>query len=90
MSREPQNLKKPFSGRTLNWLLAAAIVILLIPFACDAYLAYRDRNRDDSVQTHADQVTVLDGANMLTPEEAEKLKADMLPLTAYFPAALGP
>ena len=87
MSREPQNLKKPFSGRTLNWLLAAAIVILLVPFACDAYLAYRDKEKGDSAQTHADQVTVLDGVDMLTPEEEEKLKADMLPLTAYFPAA---
>ena len=82
-----QKEKKPVSGKTINWLLAAAVLVLLIPFGRDAYLAYRDANGDGQGQTHADQVILLDEADMLSPEEEEKLKADMLPLTVYFPAA---
>ena len=43
MSRQQfdQKTKRPLSNRTLNWLLAGALLLLLLPFAWDGWLARR-------------------------------------------------
>ncbi len=89
MSRQQfdQKTKRPLSNRTLNWLLAGALLLLLLPFAWDGWLAYRESALNDSEKADASKVTILDEADMLSDEEEQKLAADMLPVTAYFPVA---
>ena len=79
--------RKPVSNRTLNLLLLGAVVLMLIPFAWDAFLALRERNHPYVPQTNASLVTVMDDAGMLTAAETDKLKQDMLPVTAFYPVA---
>ena len=79
--------RKPVSNRTLNLLLLGAVVLMLIPFAWDAFLALRERNHPYVPQTNASLVTVMDDAGMLTAAESDKLKQDMLPVTAFYPVA---
>ena len=79
--------RKPVSNRTLNLLLLGAVVLMLIPFAWDAFLALRERNHPYVPQTDASLVTVMDDAGMLTAAESDKLKQDMLPVTAFYPVA---
>ncbi len=79
--------RKPVSNRTLNLLLLGAVVLMLIPFAWDAFLALRERNHPYVPQTDVSLVTVMDDAGMLTAAESDKLKQDMLPVTAFYPVA---
>ena len=79
--------RKPVSNRTLNLLLLGAVVLMLIPFAWDAFLALRERAHPYAPQTNASLVTVMDDAGMLTAAESDKLKQDMLPVTAFYPVA---
>ncbi len=79
--------RKPVSNRTLNLLLLGAVVLMLIPFAWDAFLALRERAHPYAPQTNASLVTVMDDAGMLTAAETDKLKQDMLPVTAFYPVA---
>ena len=79
--------RKPVSNRTLNLLLLGAVVLMLIPFAWDAFLALRERNHPYVPQTDASLVTIMDDAGMLTAAESDKLKQDMLPVTAFYPVA---
>ena len=78
---------KAVSNRTLNLILAAAIVVILLPFAWDGYLALRERTDPYVPQTDASLVTVIDDARMLSDTEIDRLKQDMLPVTAYYPVA---
>ena len=78
---------KPVPNRTLNLLLAAAIVLLLVPFAWDGYLALRERVSPSAPSTDASQVFILDDAGMLSDAELDRLKEDMLPVTAFYPVA---
>ena len=89
MSSNTQNKKKrgPVSAKTLNLLLAAAIVVMLIPFAIDLYLAKKDSESTDSVHTDASEVYVMDDAGILSNEEISRIKEAMLPITAHFPVA---
>ena len=79
--------RKPISNRTLNLLLLGAAVLLLIPFARDAFLALRERTNPYVPHTDASLVTVMDDAGMLTEAEIDKLEQDMLPVTAFYPVA---
>nr|MBQ6242488.1 TPM domain-containing protein [Lachnospiraceae bacterium] len=86
-ARKKKPRKWNISRRTLNWLLIGAIVVMLIPFAYDFYLERRNAAADASQQARQDKILILDDADILTAEEEEKLAADMLPVTAYYPAA---
>ena len=90
MSRKAKKrAAKPITNRTLNLLLAAAIVLMLIPFAMDGYLALRERkNADVLPETDPSAVTVLDDAGIFTDDEITRLKEIMLPVTAYYPVAM--
>ena len=88
MSQEKKKKEiRVISNRTLNLLLAAAIAVMLLPFGRDAFLALRERTDPYTPQTDASLVTVMDDAGMLSDAETGKLKQDMLPVTAYYPAA---
>ena len=89
MSKQKKEKKpvKPLSNRTLNLLLAAAIIVMLIPFGIDAFLALREKNSTDILHTDPFAVTVMDDAGVLTDSEAERLEKVMLPVTAYYPVA---
>ena len=89
MSRQNKEKKtvKPVSNRTLNLLLAAAVVVMLIPFGIDVFLALREKNSTDILHTDPSAVTVMDDAGVLTDSETERLEKVMLPVTAYYPVA---
>lgn len=74
------------SGRMLSLLLAACLFILAAPFAYDLYLDRKNAS-EETLPTDASQIILRDEADMLSEAEEELLKKDMLPVTAYFPAA---
>lgn len=89
MSRQKKNKKpvRPVPNRTLNLLLAAAIVLMLVPFARDGYLALREKVSPSAPSTDASEVYIMDDAGMLSDAEIDRLKTDMLPVTAFYPVA---
>ena len=82
-----KKVREPISNKTLNRLLAAAILIMLLPFAYDAFLAVRESQGGDQLQTDPSAVFIRDDAGMLSDEEVSKLQEVMLPVTAYYPVA---
>jgi len=74
------------SGRMLSLLLAVCLFILAAPFAYDLYLDRKNAS-EGTLPTDASQIILRDEADMLSEAEEEQLKKDMLPVTAYFPAA---
>ena len=86
-TRKNRKKRKALSGRALTWLAIAAAAVLLLPFAKDLYIERKNAAADASQQTRPDKIFVLDGADILTEEEETKLRTDMLPVTAWFPAA---
>ncbi len=83
--RKPK--KRSISKRTLTWLLIAAVVIMLIPFAYDLYVERSNAAADASLHMQPDKAYMMDEADILTPQEEAKLTADMLPVTAFYPTA---
>lgn len=80
-------LIRAIPNKTLNLLLAAAVLLMLLPFGRDLFLFIKERNSDDVINTDASLITVMDDAGILSADETEQLKEAMLPVTAYFPVA---
>ena len=80
-------LIRAIPNKTLNLLLAAAVLLMLLPFGRDLFLFIKERNSDDVINTDASLITVMDDSGILSQSETEALKEAMLPVTAYFPVA---
>ena len=84
---KPKKEIKPIPNRTLNLILAGAVVLMLLPFLWDAFLLLRERIAPNELRTDASRVFIADEALMLTDDEIVKLEKDMLPVTAFYPVA---
>ncbi len=80
-------LIRAIPNKTLNLLLAAAVLLMLLPFGRDLFLFIKERNSNESINTDASLITVMDDSGILSQSETEALKEAMLPVTAYFPVA---
>lgn len=88
MKQGKKKFKWNISRGKLRLLLAAAILLMLAPFAYDLFLSRKNAAEDAAGHTvYPEKVTVRDDAGILSEQEIEKLKADMLPVTEHFPVA---
>ncbi|MBO4413145.1 MAG: hypothetical protein J5830_00420, partial [Clostridia bacterium] len=63
------------SPRALNALFVMAIIVLLLPFALDAYRSLRNEKIGASLGgTDSSKITVEDGADLFTDAEEAKIR----------------
>ncbi|MBP5256191.1 MAG: TPM domain-containing protein, partial [Clostridia bacterium] len=77
------------SPKALNAVFTVAIVILLLPFGVDIFRGVMNGRREASLGgTDASKITLIDGAELFSEAEDEKLRDDMIPVTSFYPVAV--
>ena len=61
-----KGLIRAIPNKTLNLLLAAAVLLMLLPFGRDLFLFIKERNSDDVINTDASLITVMDDSGILS------------------------